>query len=82
MLLRTLSQRFFRSSTKYRMEYQLFNKPMLFIGGRFLLDPISSLFQTYQSIFSCQELFMDEKILKKLYGSEPHVQVSLHVAHP
>jgi len=28
--------RFSRSSTKYQMEYQLFNKPMLFIGGCFL----------------------------------------------
>ncbi len=27
---------FSRSSMKYRMEYQLFNKPMLFIGEHFL----------------------------------------------
>nr|AND49411.1 hypothetical protein RF2 [Sphagnum portoricense] len=58
---------FSRSSTEYRMEYQLFNKPMLFIGGRFLWDPTSSLFQTYQSIFSRQELFVDEEILRRLY---------------
>jgi hypothetical protein len=49
------------------MEYQLFNKPMLFIGGCFLWDPTSSLFQTYQSIFSRQELFVDEEILRRLY---------------
>jgi len=40
---------------------------MLFIGGRFLWDPTSSLFQTYQSIFSRQELFVDEKILRRFY---------------
>nr|AND48497.1 hypothetical protein RF2 [Flatbergium sericeum] len=58
---------FSRSSTEYRMEYQLSNKPMLFIGGRFLWDPTDSLFQTYHSIFSRQELFVDEEILRRLY---------------
>jgi hypothetical protein len=46
------------------MEYQLLNKPMLFIGRCFLWDPISSLFQIYQSNFLHHELFVDEEIRK------------------
>nr|BAT70093.2 hypothetical protein Ycf2 [Takakia lepidozioides] len=58
---------FYRLSKEYRMEYQLSNKPMLFIGGRFLWDPTSSLSQIRQFVFSRQELFVDEEMLRRLY---------------
>lgn len=53
--------------TEYRMEFQLSNKPMIFIGGRFLWDPTGLLFQNNQFIFSRQKLFIDEEMLRRLY---------------
>jgi hypothetical protein len=49
------------------MEFQLFNKPMIFIGGQFVWDPTGLLFQNNHFIFSCQKLFIDEEMLKRLY---------------
>nr|BDZ75756.1 Component of 2-MD heteromeric AAA-ATPase complex [Fissidens protonematicola] len=53
--------------TEYRMESQLSNKPMIFIGGRFLWEPAGLLFQNNHFIFSRQKLFIDEEILRRLY---------------
>jgi hypothetical protein len=58
---------FSRLSTEYRMEYQLSNKPILFIGGRFLWDPNSLLFQICHFVFSRQNIFIDEEMLRRLY---------------
>ena len=58
---------FSRLSTEYRMEYQLSDKPMLFIGGRFLWDPTGLLFQIRHFVFSRQDLFVDEEMLRRLY---------------
>jgi hypothetical protein len=53
--------------TEYRMESQLSNKPIIFIGGRFLWDPAGLSFQDNNFVFSRQKLFMDEEILRRLY---------------
>lgn len=53
--------------TEYQMEYQLSSKPMIFIGGRFLWDPTGLPFQNHHFIFSRQNLFMDEEMLRRLY---------------
>nr|QWW92537.1 hypothetical chloroplast RF21 [Amphidium sp. 49156] len=53
--------------TEYRMESQLSNKPMIFIGGRFIWDPTGLLFQNNHFIFSRQKLFIDEEMLRRLY---------------
>nr|YP_010932033.1 hypothetical protein RF2 [Pleurozia gigantea]WKR35055.1 hypothetical protein RF2 [Pleurozia gigantea] len=58
---------FFRSSTQYRMEYQLENKPRLFIGKRILWDPIGSFLQIRHFIFSRRDFFVDEEMLRRLY---------------
>nr|QWW92857.1 hypothetical chloroplast RF21 [Herbertus javanicus] len=58
---------FFGSSTQDQMEYQLENKPRLFIGKRILWDPISSFSQTHHFVFSRQEFFVDEEMLRRLY---------------
>jgi hypothetical protein len=49
------------------MESQLSNKIMIFNGGQFVWDPIGLLFQNNHFIFSCQKLFMDEEMLRRLY---------------
>nr|YP_009863047.1 Ycf2 protein [Anthoceros agrestis]QKD76503.1 Ycf2 protein [Anthoceros agrestis] len=54
-------------STQYRIEYELFKKPMLFMGGRFIWDPTSLSFETRYSVFSRRELFIDEEMLRRLY---------------
>lgn len=53
--------------TEYQMESQLPNKPMIFIGGRFLWDPTGLLVQNNHFIFSRQKLFIDEEMLRRLY---------------
>ena len=53
--------------TQYRMEFQLSNKPMIFIGERFLWDPTGLSFQNNHFIFSRQNLFIDEEMLRRLY---------------
>lgn len=53
--------------TEYRIESQFSNKPMIFVGGRFLWDPNGFLFQNNHFIFSHQNLFIDEEMLKRLY---------------
>nr|BDW36505.1 Component of 2-MD heteromeric AAA-ATPase complex [Hyophila propagulifera] len=53
--------------TEYRMESQLSNKPMIFIGGRFLWDPAGLSFQDNNFVFSRQKLFIDEEMLRRLY---------------
>nr|YP_009912479.1 hypothetical protein [Bartramia pomiformis]QLJ53761.1 hypothetical protein [Bartramia pomiformis] len=53
--------------TEYRMESRLSSKPMLFIGGRFLWDPTGLLFRNHHFIFSRQNLFIDEEMLRRLY---------------
>nr|YP_010125638.1 putative chloroplast RF2 [Pseudocrossidium replicatum]QCT81826.1 putative chloroplast RF2 [Pseudocrossidium replicatum] len=53
--------------TEYRMESQLSNKPMIFIGGRFLWDPAGLSFQENNFVFSRQKLFIDEEMLRRLY---------------
>nr|YP_009942269.1 hypothetical chloroplast RF21 [Haplocladium microphyllum]QOC71437.1 hypothetical chloroplast RF21 [Haplocladium microphyllum] len=58
---------FSRLFTEYRMESRLSSKPMLFIGGRFLWDPTGLLFRSHHFIFSRQNLFMDEEMLRRLY---------------
>nr|YP_009041032.1 Ycf2 [Tetraphis pellucida]AIB08520.1 Ycf2 [Tetraphis pellucida] len=58
---------FSQLSTQYCMEYQLSNKPMLFMGGRFLWDPTGLLFQIRHFTFSRQILFIDEEMLRRLY---------------
>nr|YP_009732773.1 hypothetical chloroplast RF21 [Buxbaumia aphylla]QHU77115.1 hypothetical chloroplast RF21 [Buxbaumia aphylla] len=58
---------FSRLSTEYRMESQLSNKPMIFIGGRFIWDPTGLLYQNYHFVFSRQFLFIDEEMLRRLY---------------
>ena len=40
---------------------------MLFIGGRFLWDPTGLLFRNHHFIFSRQNLFIDEEMLRRLY---------------
>jgi hypothetical protein len=58
---------FFQLFTKYWMESQLSNKPMIFIAGWFVWDPTGLLFQNNHFIFSCQKLFIDEEMLRMLY---------------
>nr|YP_009732857.1 hypothetical chloroplast RF21 [Diphyscium foliosum]QHU77181.1 hypothetical chloroplast RF21 [Diphyscium foliosum] len=58
---------FSRLFTEYQMESQLSNKPMIFIGGRFLWDPTGLLSQSRHFIFSRQNLFIDEEMLRRLY---------------
>ncbi len=58
---------FSRLFTEYRMEFRLSSKPMLFIGGRFLWDPTGLLFRNHHFIFSRQNLFIDEEMLRRLY---------------
>ena len=58
---------FSRLFTEYPMEFRLSNKPMLFIGGRFLWDPTGLLFRNHHFIFSRQNLFIDEEMLRRLY---------------
>nr|YP_004376505.1 hypothetical chloroplast RF21 [Ptilidium ciliare var. pulcherrimum]ADK89599.1 hypothetical chloroplast RF21 [Ptilidium ciliare var. pulcherrimum] len=58
---------FFCSSTQYRMEYQLINKPRLFVGKRILWDPVGSFFQIRHFVFSRREFFVDEEMLRRLY---------------
>nr|YP_009531770.1 cell division protein [Leiosporoceros dussii]AXZ70883.1 cell division protein [Leiosporoceros dussii] len=58
---------FSKLSTQYRIEYQLFNKPMLFMGGRFIWDPTGFSFKTRHFVFSRRELFIDEEMLRRLY---------------
>jgi len=53
--------------TQYRMEFQLSSKPMIFIGERFLWDPTGLSFKNNYFIFSRQNLFIDEEMLKRLY---------------
>lgn len=52
---------------EYQMESQVSSKPMLFIGGRFLWDPTGLLFQNHHFVFSRQNLFIDEEMLRRLY---------------
>nr|YP_009668305.1 Ycf2 [Scapania ciliata]QCW59080.1 Ycf2 [Scapania ciliata] len=58
---------FFNSVTQYQMEYQLKNKPRLFIGKRVLWDPIGSFPQLRHFVFSSREFFVDEEMLRRLY---------------
>nr|YP_010033306.1 Ycf2 [Diplophyllum taxifolium]QOW40214.1 Ycf2 [Diplophyllum taxifolium] len=58
---------FFNSTTQYKMEYQLNNKPRLFIGKRVLWDPIGSFPQLRRFVFSSREFFVDEEMLRRLY---------------
>jgi hypothetical protein len=58
---------FFGSATQDQMEYQLKNKPRLFIGKRVVWDPIASSFQPRHSVFSTREFFVDEEMLRRLY---------------
>lgn len=58
---------FSRLFTEYRMESQLSNKPLIFIGGRFLWDPTGLLYQNHNFIFSRQDLFIDGEMLRRLY---------------
>ncbi len=58
---------FFNSATQYQMEYQLNNKPRLFIGKRVLWDPIASFSQFRHFVFSSREFFVDEEMLRRLY---------------
>ena len=58
---------FFDSATQYQMEYQLNNKPRLFIGKRVLWDPIGSFSQLRHFVFSSREFFVDEEMLRRLY---------------
>jgi hypothetical protein len=58
---------FFNSATQYEMEYQLNNKPRLFIGKRVLWDPIGSFSQNRHFVFSSREFFVDEEMLRRLY---------------
>jgi hypothetical protein len=53
--------------TEYRMESQLSNKPMIFLGGRFLWDPAGLSSQENNFVFSRQKLFIDEEMLRRLY---------------
>nr|QWW93351.1 hypothetical chloroplast RF21 [Notoscyphus lutescens] len=58
---------FFKPSTQYQMEYQLNNKPKLFIGKRILWDPTGSFFQNRHFVFSRREFFVDREMLRRLY---------------
>nr|YP_009522527.1 protein Ycf2 [Dumortiera hirsuta]AXQ02592.1 protein Ycf2 [Dumortiera hirsuta] len=58
---------FFQLSAQFPMEYQLYNKPRLFIGKRILWDPIGLFFQIRHFVFSRREFFVDEEILRRLY---------------
>nr|YP_009943731.1 Ycf2 [Douinia plicata]QOD95529.1 Ycf2 [Douinia plicata] len=58
---------FFNSATQYQMEYQLNNKPRLFIGKRVLWDPIGSFPKLRHFVFSSREFFVDEEMLRRLY---------------
>nr|QWW93184.1 hypothetical chloroplast RF21 [Lunularia cruciata] len=58
---------FFQLSTQYPMEYQLYNKPRLFIGKRILWDPVGLFFQSRHFVFSRREFFVDEEMLRRLY---------------
>jgi hypothetical protein len=58
---------FFNSETQYQMEYQINNKPRLFIGKRVLWDPIVSFSQFRHFVFSSREFFVDEEMLRRLY---------------
>nr|YP_009922657.1 Ycf2 [Wiesnerella denudata]QNA49805.1 Ycf2 [Wiesnerella denudata] len=58
---------FFQLSTQFPMEYQLYNKPRLFIGKRILWDPIGLFSQIRHSVFSRREFFVDEEMLRRLY---------------
>nr|YP_009668221.1 Ycf2 [Bazzania praerupta]QCW58996.1 Ycf2 [Bazzania praerupta] len=58
---------FFSSSTQYQMEYQMENKPRLFIGKRILWNPIGSFSQIRHFVFSRREFFVDEEMLRRLY---------------
>nr|YP_009642793.1 Ycf2 [Reboulia hemisphaerica]QCP68412.1 Ycf2 [Reboulia hemisphaerica] len=58
---------FFRLSGQFPMEYQLYNKPRLFIGKRILWDPIGLFFQIRHFVFSRREFFVDEEMLRRLY---------------
>nr|YP_007026132.1 hypothetical chloroplast RF21 [Apopellia endiviifolia]AFU88842.1 hypothetical chloroplast RF21 [Apopellia endiviifolia]WIA67725.1 hypothetical chloroplast RF21 [Apopellia endiviifolia]WKW94934.1 hypothetical chloroplast RF21 [Apopellia endiviifolia] len=55
------------SSTQYHIEYQLYNKPRLFIGKRILWDPIGLLLQMRHFVFSRRGFFADEEMLRRLY---------------
>nr|YP_009659406.1 hypothetical protein ycf2 [Riccia fluitans]QCR64567.1 hypothetical protein ycf2 [Riccia fluitans] len=58
---------FFRLSLQFPMEYQFSNKPRLFIGKRILWDPIGLFFQIRHFVFSRQDFFVDEEMLRRLY---------------
>nr|QWW92941.1 hypothetical chloroplast RF21 [Delavayella serrata] len=58
---------FFESSTHYQMEYQLDNKPKLFIGKRILWNPTGSFSRNRHLVFSRREFFVDEEMLRRLY---------------
>lgn len=58
---------FFSSSTQYQMEYNLDDKPRLFIGKRILWDPICSFSQSSHFVLPRQEFFVDEEMLRRLY---------------
>lgn len=55
------------SPIQYPMEYQIFNKPLLFLGKRFVWNPTSLLLKNRYLAFSHRNLFVDEEMLRRLY---------------
>nr|ULF03459.1 Ycf2 protein [Cathaya argyrophylla]ULF47463.1 Ycf2 protein [Cathaya argyrophylla]ULF47559.1 Ycf2 protein [Cathaya argyrophylla] len=56
-------------SIQYPMQYKSSQNPILFLGRRFLWDPFLFLFQFKEQhlVFSSQEFFVNEELLKRLY---------------
>ena len=52
-------------SIQYPMQYKDSNKPMFFLGRRYIWDPF--LFQEQRLVFSRREIFANEELLKRLY---------------
>lgn len=55
------------SPIQYPIEYQISNKPLLFMGRRFVWDPTGSLLKNHHLTFSHRKLFIDEEMLRRLY---------------
>nr|YP_209535.1 hypothetical chloroplast RF2 [Huperzia lucidula]Q5SCW3.1 RecName: Full=Protein Ycf2 [Huperzia lucidula]AAT80731.1 hypothetical chloroplast RF2 [Huperzia lucidula] len=55
------------SPVQYPIEYRISNKPLLFLGKRFVWDPTGLLSKDHHLAFPYQQLFVDEEMLRRFY---------------
>nr|WBV80298.1 Ycf2 protein [Phlegmariurus squarrosus] len=55
------------SPVQYPIEYRISNKPVLFLGKRFVWDPTGLLSKNNHLAFPDQQLFVDEEMLRRFY---------------